>query len=72
MVWQGAINSTINFDIIPQNENQGTYILSNKLTKDVKSKFQMLITKLNSMVCEKCNESNTFKDYKMNNMEHKL
>jgi len=47
MAWQDAINSTTNFDTTPQNENQGIYILSNKLTKDVKPKFQMLITKLN-------------------------
>ncbi len=72
MAWQDAINSTTNFNTIPQNENQGTYILSKKLTKDVKSKLQMLITKLNFMVCKRCNESNTFKDHKMNNMEHKL
>jgi hypothetical protein len=62
MAWQGAINSTTNFDTIPQNENQGIYILSNKLTKDVKSKFQMFTTKLNFMVCERCNESNNFKN----------
>jgi predicted metal-binding protein len=53
-------------------KTKSTYILSNKLTKDDKLKFQMLITKLNFMVCKRCKESNTFKDYKMNSMEHKL